>query len=46
MEEAYRYGIASGSATAFTEGLTTFEEMQKLLDDINIEKMGGEKDVK
>ena len=46
MEEAYRYGIASGSATAFTEGLTTFEEMQKLLNDINIEKMGGEKDVK
>lgn len=46
MEEAYRYGIASGSATAFTEGLTTFEEMQNLLNDINIKKMGGEKDVK
>lgn len=42
LEEAYRYGIASGSATAFTEGLTTFENMEKLLNDITIKKSGGE----
>lgn len=34
--DSYKYGIASGSATAFTEGLTTFSDMQKLLNDINI----------
>ncbi len=42
IEEAYKYGIASGSATAFTEGLTTLEDMKKLLNDINIKKSGGE----
>lgn len=42
MVEAYKYGIASGSATAFTEGLTTLEDMKKLLNDINIKKSGGE----
>ncbi len=42
IEEAYRYGIASGSATAFTEGLTTLNDMEKLLNDINIRKSGGE----
>ena len=42
MAEAYKYGIASGSATAFTEGLTTLEDMKKLLNDINIKKSGGE----
>lgn len=36
--ESYRYGIASGSSTAFSEGLTTFENMEKLLNQINIEK--------
>lgn len=45
ISEAYKYGIASGSATAFTEGLTTLENMEKLLNDINI-KMGGNSDVK
>ena len=40
ISEAYKYGIASGSATAFTEGLTTFEGMQKLLNDINIKREG------
>lgn len=42
LEEAYKYGIASGSATAFVEGLTTLEDMKKLLNDIKI-KTGGEK---
>ena len=45
ISEAYKYGIASGSATAFTEGLTTLENMENLLNDINI-KMGGNSDVK
>lgn len=45
ISEAYKYGIASGSATAFTEGLTTQEDMEKLLNDIKI-KMGGNSNVK
>ncbi len=45
ISEAYKYGIASGSATAFTEGLTTLENMENLLNDINI-KMGGNSNVK
>lgn len=45
LSEAYKYGIASGSATAFTEGLTTQEDMEKLLNDIKI-KMGGNSNVK
>ena len=40
LEEAYRFGIASGSATAFSEGLTTFETMENLLNEIIIEKIG------
>ena len=45
ISAAYKYGIASGSATAFTEGLTTLENMENLLNDINI-KMGGNSNVK
>lgn len=40
LEEAYRYGIASGSATAFSEGLTTFKNMEELLNDIIIKNQG------
>ena len=36
ISKAYKYGIASGSATAFTEGLTTLEKMENLLNNINI----------
>ena len=39
IEESYKYGIASGSATAFSEGLTTMETMEKLLKEIKIEKI-------
>ena len=45
ISEAYKYGIASGSATAFTEGLTSLKDMEKLLDDIEI-KRGGNNNVK
>lgn len=38
IEEAYRYGIASGSSTAFSEGLTTLENMEKLLEKIEIKR--------
>ncbi|MGB0404826.1 MAG: 1-phosphofructokinase [Fusobacterium sp.] len=37
--EAYRYAIASGSSTAFSKGLTTFEDMNNLLTDIEIHKI-------
>jgi len=30
LEDSYKYGIASGSSTAFSEGLTTFEGMNSL----------------
>ena len=36
--EAYKYGIASGSATAFTKDLATFEQMKNLLNEIEIIK--------
>ena len=36
--EAYKYGIASGSATAFTKNLATFEQMKNLLNEIEIIK--------
>ncbi|WP_304206049.1 1-phosphofructokinase [Fusobacterium perfoetens] len=39
IEEAYKYGISSGSSTAFSEGLTTFENMEKLLKEIQIKKL-------
>ena len=36
--ESYKYGIASGSATAFTKDLATFEQMKNLLNEIEIIK--------
>ncbi|MCI6381723.1 MAG: 1-phosphofructokinase [Fusobacterium mortiferum] len=36
LEDSYKYGIASGSSTAFSEGLTTFEGMNSLLNKIEI----------
>ena len=45
ISEAYKYGIASGSATAFTEGLTSLKDMEKLLDNIEI-KRGGNNNAK
>ena len=30
LEEAYKYGIASGSGTAFSQGLVTLETLEKL----------------
>lgn len=39
IESAYKYGIASGSATAFSEGLGKFELMEMLLPAIKIEIM-------
>lgn len=39
IETAYKYGIASGSSTAFSEGLTTYENMKNLLSQIKIKKM-------
>lgn len=38
LEDSYKYGIASGSSTAFSEGLTTFERMNSLLNKIEIKK--------
>lgn len=37
LEESYKYAIASGSSTAFSEGLTTFEDMKELLDRVKID---------
>ena len=37
IENSYKYGIASGSATAFSEGLGKFEFMESLLTMIEIE---------
>ncbi len=36
LSEAYRYGVASGSATAFSEGLGSLETMEGLIKNINI----------
>ena len=41
IETAYKYGIASGSSTAFSEGLTTYENMKNLLSQIKIKKCRG-----
>lgn len=38
LKDSYKYGIASGSSTAFSEGLTTFEGMNSLLNKIEIKK--------
>lgn len=37
--DAYKYAIASGTATAFSEGLTTFENMNNLLDKVEVKKI-------
>lgn len=39
LDEAYKLGIASGSATAFSKGLATFETMENLLKNIEIIKL-------
>ena len=36
VEEAYRYGVASGSGTAFSTGLVTLEKMEELYKKIGI----------
>ncbi|MFP3122103.1 1-phosphofructokinase [Ectobacillus funiculus] len=36
LEECFRYGVASGSATAFSSDLCTKEEVEKLLPEITI----------
>ena len=37
--ESYKYAIASGSSTACSEGLTTFENMKKFLENTEIKKI-------
>lgn len=37
--ETYKYAIASGSSTAFSKGLTTFENMNNLLNSIEVTKI-------
>ncbi|ADG71858.1 1-phosphofructokinase [Brachyspira murdochii] len=37
--DAYKYAIASGTATAFSEGLATFESMNNLLDKVEVKKI-------
>ncbi|PCG20810.1 1-phosphofructokinase [Brachyspira sp. G79] len=37
--DSYKYAIASGTATAFSEGLTTFESMNNLLDKVEVKKI-------
>lgn len=39
LKECYKIGIASGSATAFSKGLATFNTMTNLLKDIGIIKL-------
>ncbi|MCQ8212357.1 1-phosphofructokinase [Cetobacterium somerae] len=39
LKECYKIGIASGSATAFSKGLATFDTMKNLLKDIKILKL-------
>lgn len=38
LEEAYRYGIAAGSATAFKQGLASLRDIESLLNKIKIIK--------
>lgn len=38
FEEAFRYGVAAGSATAFSTGLCTREKIESLLPEVRIEK--------
>ncbi|MEI0445750.1 1-phosphofructokinase [Brachyspira intermedia] len=37
--DSYKYAIASGTATAFSEGLTTLENMNNLLDKVEIKQI-------
>ncbi|PPS22996.1 1-phosphofructokinase [Brachyspira murdochii] len=37
--DAYKYAIASGTATAFSEGLAAFESMNNLLDKVEVKKI-------
>ena len=37
--DSYKYAIASGTSTAFSEGLTTFENMNNLLDKVEIKEI-------
>lgn len=37
--DSYKYAIASGTSTAFSEGLTTFEDMNKLLDKVEVKSI-------
>ena len=37
--EALKYGIASGSATAFGEELATKKDIEKLLEQVKIQKI-------
>lgn len=39
LPDAYKYAIASGSSTACSEGLTTFENMNKFLEKVEIKKI-------
>ena len=39
LEECFRYGVASGSATAFSSDLCTKEEVEKLLSEIKITQL-------
>ncbi|MCL6616060.1 MAG: 1-phosphofructokinase [Anoxybacillus ayderensis] len=39
LEEAFRYSVAAGSATAFSEDLCTEEEVHRLLDEVKIIRM-------
>lgn len=40
-EEALRLGAASGSATAFSSDVATLDEIMKLVQEINIQKLSG-----
>ena len=37
--DSYKYAVASGTSTAFSEGLTTFENMNNLLDKVEIKEI-------
>lgn len=46
IEEAFRYSVASGSATAFSIGLCTKEKIEELLEQVSIRRLveGGEQE--
>ncbi len=37
--DSYKYAIASGTSTALSEGLTTFENMNNLLDKVEVKEI-------